>query len=275
MNTRPVFDPITACAAIDGRDLEPDCWNPLWTKGYLFIWISLRCGGKDLLNCLRNSPFENTKCFTAKAGIYMPQDICKKNGKIAAEIHYRCCLKSRKGENPWCQGDSGHGRVNPSPFFRPLSLTGKNFLFSDSPASPNHPLFDRWSFSFHAKTWKYPTSAMRDAISRKRVHYPTIINGSGINGAIYHPGIIQDISLNGLCVCNSERRQPRNQFLRQGTLWHGLRSAGRKTSPFNVQCRPLHLVDRKNENPDWCYVFGWRWQKESITTTEIFELERM
>ena len=98
-------------------------------------------------------------------------------------------------------------------------------------------------------TERYPTPAFRNERRqhpRKRVHFPSIINGSSINGASYNPGIVQDISLNGLCVCIPKDVSHGINF-HDKARFDIVFALPEEASPFSVKCRSHHLIDKKTE----------------------------
>ena len=213
-------------------------------RGYLFIWDQSQVRWIRPLKLFEKFTIEVQMLYSEGRYLYATGRFVKTNGKIAAEIHYRCCLKSRKGEDldareilvrdglilPQFSGPSPLPKELFVPVATPTQLPAVHPVTSDFPE--RQPMY-----AFRDERRHHP---------RKRVHFPTIINGFSINGAPYHPGIIQDISLDGLCVCI-----PKD--VNHGINFHDkanfdiVFALPEETSPFSVQCRPHHLIDKKDE----------------------------
>ena len=213
-------------------------------RGYLFIWDQSQVRWQRPLKLFEKFTIEIQMLYCEGRYLYATGIFVKKNGKIAAKIHYRCCLKSRKGENLDAREILAMDGLTLPHFSGPSPLPKELFVSVVRPAQSSaiHP-----DHSASMEKHEIPDIGNeRRHHPRKRVHFPTIINGSGINGAIYHPGIIQDISLNGLCVCIPKDVNHGINFYDKAHF-DMVFALPEETSPFNVQCRPLHLVDRKNE----------------------------
>jgi acyl-CoA thioesterase FadM len=214
-------------------------------RGYLFIWDQSQVRWQRPLKLFEKFTIEVQMLYCEGKYLYATGIFVKTNGKIAAEIHYRCCLKSRKGEDLDAREILAMDGLTLPHFSGPSPLPKELFVSATRPTqlSAIHPVPSD-------STERHPsTDAFRNERRhhpRKRVHFPTIINGSIINGAPYHPGIIQDISLDGLCVCI-----PKD--VSNGINFHDkahfdiVFALPEETSPFSGQCRPHHLIDKKNE----------------------------
>ena len=213
-------------------------------RGYLFIWDQSQVRWQRPLKLFEKFTIEVQMLYCEGRYLYATGIFVKTNGKIAAEINYRCCLKSRKGEDLDAREILARDGLTLPNFSGPSPLPKELFISAarTTQLSAVHPVPSDFPE-------RHPTYTFRDERRhhpRKRVHFPTIINGFSINGAPYHPGIIQDISLDGLCVCI-----PKD--VNHGINFHDkanfdiVFALPEETSPFSVQCRPHHLIDKKDE----------------------------
>jgi acyl-CoA thioesterase FadM len=98
-------------------------------RGYLFIWDQSQVRWQRPLKLFEKFTIEVQMLYCEGRYLYATGIFVKKNGKIAAEIHYRCCLKSRKGENLDAREILAmDGLTLPHFFPAPLPYR-KNFLF--------------------------------------------------------------------------------------------------------------------------------------------------
>ena len=213
-------------------------------RGYLFIWDQSQVRWQRPLKLFEKFTIEVQMLYCEGRYLYATGIFVKTNGKIAAEIHYRCCLKSRKGEDLDAREILAMDGLTLPHFSGPSPLPKELFVSAtqSTQASAIHPVP---SDSME----KHPAHAFRNNRRhhpRKRVHFPSIINGTGINGSSYNPGIIEDISFDGLCV-----RIPKN--ISHEINFHDkanfdiVFALPEETSPFSLQCRSHHLIDNKNE----------------------------
>jgi acyl-CoA thioesterase FadM len=214
-------------------------------RGYLFIWDQSQVRWQRPMKLFEKFTIEVQMLYCEGRYLYATGKFVKTNGKIAAEIHYRCCMKSRKREDLDVREILARDGLTLPNFSGPSPLPKELFVSPTRPSQSSaiHP-------SPSSSTEKHPEipdiGNERRHYPRKLVHFPTIINGSGINGISYYSGIVQDISSSGLCICI-----PKD--VNHGINFHDKEhldivfAMPEETSPFSVQCRPHHLVDRKNE----------------------------
>lgn len=213
-------------------------------RGYLFIWDQSQVRWQRPLKLFEKFTIEVRMLYCEGRYLYATGIFVKTNGKIAADIHYRCCLKSRKGENLDVREIlSMDGLTLPN--FAGVSPLPKELFVSTTQPDQAFAIHSVPSDSIE----KHPTHAFRNDrryYPRKRVHFPSIINGTGINGSSYNPGIIQDISFNGLCV-RVPKDVSREINFHDNLHFDIVFALPEETSPFSLQCRPHHLIDNKNE----------------------------
>jgi acyl-CoA thioesterase FadM len=213
-------------------------------RGYLFIWDQSQLRWQRPLKLFEKFTIEVQMLYCEGRYLYASGLFVKTNRKIAAEIHYRCCLKSRKGENLDVREILAKEGLA-LPHFSGASPLPKDLFVSAAQSTQASAIHSVPSDS----TGNQPTHADRNDRRyhpRKRVNFPSIINGTSVNGPSYNPGIIQDISYNGLCV-----RVPKD--VNHGINFHDhshfdiVFALPEETSPFSLQCRPHHLIDEKND----------------------------
>jgi len=214
-------------------------------RGYLFIWDQSQLRWQRPLKLFEKFTIEVQMLYCEGRYLYATGIFVKTNGKIAAEIHYRCCLKSRKGENLDAREILAMDGLT-LPHFSGLSPLPKELFVSATQSNQASAIHHVPSGSMEKHPELPDIGNERRYHPRKRVHFPSIINGTGINGSSYNPGIIQDISYNGLCV-----RVPKD--VSRGINFHDnshfdiVFALPEETSPFSLQCRPHHLIDNKND----------------------------
>ncbi|HUN55638.1 MAG TPA: thioesterase family protein [Smithella sp.] len=206
-------------------------------RGYLFIWDQTQAIWHRPLKLFEKFTIEVQMLHCEGRYIYATGAFIKANGKVAAQINYRTCIKSRTGENMdvldvlRLDGLPLPAFSGPSPLPKELFSAPGTDMILWNPAGVDKPL---------------PVAAIENEKrhhQRKIVHIPTLVNKMNKEWNSYHPGVIQDISLTGLRLSISKKSGYTFNIEDGETTLDIVIALPDKTEPFKIKCRSYRLTD--------------------------------
>jgi acyl-CoA thioesterase FadM len=206
-------------------------------RGYLFIWDQIQAQWHRPLKLFEKFTIEVQMLHCEGRYIYATGAFIKANGKVAAEINYRCCLKSRTRESLdvleilKMEGLALPHFAGASPLPQELFVAPGTDIVLRNPVDGEKPL---------------PAIVIENEKrhhQRKTVHIPTLINKMNKDWKSYHPGIIQDISLTGLRLTISKNSGYTFNIEDGGTTLDIIIALPDETAPFKIKCRSYRFMD--------------------------------
>src|SRR5208283_1173747 len=206
-------------------------------RGYMFIWDQIQAQWYRPLKLFEKFTIEVRMLHCEGRNIYATGAFIKANGKVAAEINYRCCLKSRTRqsldarETLKMDGLALPGFAGASPLPQELFVAPGTDIVVRNPLDVEKPL---------------PAAVIENEKrhhQRKTVHIPTLINKMNTDLKSYHPGVIQDISLTGLRLTISKNSGYTFNIDDGETTLDIIIALPDETAPFKIKCRSYRFMD--------------------------------
>jgi acyl-CoA thioesterase FadM len=206
-------------------------------RGYLFLWDQIQAQWYRPLKLFEKFTIEVRMLHCEGRYIYATGAFIKANGKVAAEINYRCCLKSRTRESLdvleilKMEGLPLPRFAGASPLPQELFVAPGTDIVLRNPLDVEKPL---------------PAAAIENEKrhhQRKTVHIPMLINKMNKAWKSYHPGIIQDISLTGLRLSISKNSGYTFNIEDGGTTLDIVIALPDEAAPIKIKCRSYRFMD--------------------------------